>query len=118
MAEGLLRHLGEGRFDVASAGTEPTTIRPLAIRVMEELGIDISGQDSKSVDRCMGEDFDVVVTVCAESESCPIPPKAKRILHWPLPDPSKAEGEELDRLYVYRVTRDLLRRRIEEELLA
>lgn len=113
MAEGLLRHLGRGRFDVQSAGVEATSVRPKAIEAMREIGIDISAQRSKAVDRFMRETFDVVVTVCGEYESCPIPPKAKRVLHWPFADPA-AE----DRIEAYRSVRDGLRERVERELLA
>ncbi len=117
MAEGLLRHLAGDRFAVHSAGTEATRVRPLAIRAMREIGIDISAHESKSVDRYLGEPFDFVVTVCGEAESCPIPPAAKRVLHWPFPDPSKATGTESEQLAVYRWIRDELRRRIDREFL-
>ena len=112
IAEGLLRHLGAGRFEVASAGVEATAVRPKAIEAMREIGIDISRQTSKSVDRFMTERFDVVVTVCGEYESCPIPPEASRVLHWPYPDPSRE-----DRIESYRAVRDGIRARIDRELL-
>ena len=117
MAEGLLRHLGGERFEVMSAGTETTAVRPLAIHAMAELTIDISRQWSKTVDRYLTQPFDLVVTVCGEAESCPIPPAAKRVLRWPMPDPSKATGSDEQRLAAYRAVRDDLRRRIEDELL-
>jgi arsenate reductase len=117
MAEGLLRHLGGERFEVHSAGTQATRVRPLAIRAMSELGIDISRQESKSVDRYLAQPFDVVVTVCGEAESCPIPPAGKRVLHWPFPDPAQASGSEAQQLATYRAVRDELRRRIEREFL-
>ena len=113
MAEGLLRHLGADRFEVMSAGTEATRVRALAVRAMEEIGIDISRHESKTVERYLAQPFDLVVTVCGEAESCPIPPAAKRVLHWPFPDPSRS-----DRIETYREVRDQLRRRIERELLA
>lgn len=113
MAEGLLRHLGADRFEVMSAGTEATRVRALAVRAMEEIGIDISRHESKTVERYLAQPFDLVVTVCGEAESCPIPPAAKRVLHWPFPDPSRS-----DRIETYREVRDELRRRIERELLA
>ena len=113
MAEGLLRHLGGDRFEVMSAGTEATRVRALAVRAMEEIGIDISRHESKTVERYLAQPFDLVVTVCGEAESCPIPPAAKRVLHWPFPDPSRS-----DRIETYREVRDELRRRIERELLA
>ncbi len=112
MAEGLLRHLGGNHFEVMSAGTEETPVRTLAIRAMAELGIDISHHESKTVDRYLGELFDLVVTVCGEAESCPIPPAAKRVLHWPLRDPAPSQ-----RIETYREVRDELRRHIEREFL-
>ncbi|HAE84174.1 MAG TPA: protein-tyrosine-phosphatase, partial [Ktedonobacter sp.] len=75
MAEGLLRHLGGERFEVFSAGTEATLVRPLAIKAMAELGIDIAGQQSKTLDRYLDEPFDEVITVCdTAAEACPIFP--------------------------------------------
>jgi arsenate reductase len=118
MAEGLLRHLGGERFEVFSAGTEATHVRPLAIRVMAELGIDISGQQSKTLDRYLGEPFDDVITVCdAANEACPIFPGAKQRRHWSFEDPSKATGSEDEQLAVYRRVRGEIRARIEKELL-
>lgn len=118
MAEGLLRHLGGERFEAFSAGTEATHVRPLAIRAMAELGIDISGQQSKTLERYLGEPFDEVITVCdTAAEACPIFPGAARLRHWPLEDPSKASGSEAEQLAVYRRVRDELRLRIEKELL-
>ena len=119
MAEGLLRHLGGERFEVFSAGTEATRVRPLAIRAMAELGIDISGQQSKTLNRYLGEPFDDVITVCdAANEACPIFPGAKQRHHWSFEDPSKATGSEDEQLAVYRRVRDEIRARIEKELLA
>jgi arsenate reductase len=118
MAEGLLRHLAGDRFEAYSAGTEATHIRPLAVRAMSELGVDISGQKSKTLDRYLGEPFDYVVTVCDDAnEACPFFPGAKERLHWSLPDPSAAEASEDARLEVFRAVRDRLRERIEGELL-
>ncbi len=118
MAEGLLRHLAEDRFEVHSAGTEATHLRPLAIRVMEEDGVDISGQESKTLDRYLGEPFDYVVTVCDDAnEACPFFPGAANRLHWSFEDPSKAEGSEEERLEVFRSVRDRIGERIERELL-
>jgi arsenate reductase (thioredoxin) len=118
MAEGLLRHLAEDRFEVHSAGTEATHLRPLAIRVMEEVGVDISGQESKTLDRYLGEPFDYVVTVCDDAnEACPFFPGAANRLHWSFEDPSKAEGSEEERLEVFRSVRDRIGERIERELL-
>jgi arsenate reductase (thioredoxin) len=118
MAEGLLSHLGGDRFEVFSAGTEATHVRPLAILAMAELGINISGQQSKTLDRYLGEPFDDVITVCdAANETCPIFPGAKQRRHWSFEDPSKATGSEDEQLAVYRRVRDEIRARIEKELL-
>ncbi len=118
MAEGLLRHLGGERFEVFSAGTEATQVRPLAIRVMAELGIDISRQKSKTLDRYLDEPFDEVITVCdTAAEVCPVFPGASRRRHWSFEDPSKATGSETEQLVVYRRIRDEIRSRIEKELL-
>jgi arsenate reductase len=118
MAEGLLRHLAGDRFEAYSAGTEATHVRPLAIRAMDEIGVDISGQESKTLDRYLGEPFDYVITVCDDAnEACPFFPGAQSRLHWSLPDPSAAEGTEEERLAVFRSVRDALRDRVQEELL-
>ena len=117
MAEGLLRHLAGDRFEVMSAGTEATHVRPLAVRAMDEVGIDISGQESKTLDRYVGEPSDYVITVCEEAnEACPFFPGAAERLHWSLPDPAAAQGTEEERLEVFRSVRDLSRDYIEEKL--
>src|ERR671915_1219016 len=110
MAEGLLRHLTGNRLEAYSAGIEATHVRPQALRVMGELGIDISHQESKTLDRYLGEPFDVVITVCDQAaEACPVFPGARRRLHWSFPDPSKAQGSEEEQLAVYRTVRDDIR---------
>jgi arsenate reductase len=117
MAEGLLRHLTGDRFEAHSAGTEATLVRPLAIRAMDEIGIDISGQESKTLDRYLSEPFDYVITVCDEAnEACPFFPGAKNRLHWSLEDPSRADGTEEERLAVFRKVRDDIREHIERDL--
>ena len=119
MAEGLLRHLGNERFEVFSAGTEATFVRPVAIQAMAEQGIDISHQQSKKLDRYLGEPFDDVITVCdTAAEACPVFPGAARRRHWSFEDPSKATGSETEQLKVYRKVRDEIRSRIENELLS
>src|SRR5438128_12604308 len=116
MAEGLLRHFGGGRFDVFSAGTEATMVRPLAIRAMAELGIDISTQESKTLERYLDEPFDKVITVCDQAnETCPVFFGAKERIHWSFPDPSTASGTEAQQLEVFRAVRDAIRSRIEQE---
>jgi arsenate reductase len=117
MAEGLLRHLAGDRFEAHSAGTEATHVRPLAIRAMNEIGVDISEQESKTLERYLGEPFDYVITVCDDAnESCPFFPGAKKRLHWSLPDPSAAKGSEEERLAVFLSVRDQLRDRVRTEL--
>lgn len=113
MAEGLLRHIGKGRFEVHSAGTEATEVRPLAIRAMDEIGIDISGHRSKTLDEYIGQHFDYVITVCDQAnESCPIFPSDPKRIHWSFPDPSAAEGTEEECLAVFRKTRDEISSRL------
>lgn len=109
MAEGFLRSFAGDRFEVQSAGTRATRVHPLAIAVMRELQIDISRQKSKQVDD-VGEDWDVVVTVC--DSSCPVPPRSGLKLRWKLPDPSLARGSEAERLEVFRGIRDSIRSRV------
>ena len=118
MAEGWLRSLGGDRFEAYSAGTEATQVRPLAIKVMAEQGIDISQQLSKTLAQYLHEPFDEVITVCdAAAEACPIFPGAKHRRHWSFPDPSQATGSQEEQLAVYRQVRDAIRTRIEAELL-
>ncbi|GHO52685.1 arsenate reductase ArsC [Ktedonobacter robiniae] len=119
MAEGLLRALGQGQFEAYSAGTEAAVVRPLAIDAMAELGIDISGQFSKTLDCYVQEAFDEVITVCdAAAETCPFFPHARHQRHWSLRDPSQATGSHEEQLAVYRQVRHALQKHIEEELLA
>jgi len=100
-----------------SAGTEATHVRPLAIKAMEEIGIDISGQESKTLDRYLNEPFDHVITVCDDAnEACPFFPGAANRLHWSFEDPSKAEGTEEERLEVFRRVRDGISDRVQAEL--
>jgi arsenate reductase (thioredoxin) len=118
MAEGLLRQLGGERVEVFSAGTKATQVPPLAIRAMAELGIDISRQESKALDRYVDQPFDGVITVCDQAnESCPAFFGAKERLHWSFPDPSQAIGTDAEQLAVYREVRDAIRERIESVLL-
>jgi arsenate reductase len=119
MAEGLLRYLGNDRFEVSSAGTEATFVRPMAIQAMAELGIDISHQQSKTLDRYLDQTFDEVITVCdTAAEACPVFHGAARRRHWSFEDPSKATGSESEQLQVYRQVSYEIRRRIENELLS
>lgn len=110
MAEGLLRHLAGDRFEVTSAGTEATRVHPLAIRAMAEVGIDLSGHASKSLDAFLGQPWDSVITVCdSASERCPVFPARTTRLHWSFDDPSSATGSEAERLQVFRRIRDEIR---------
>ncbi len=116
MAEGLLRSLGGDRFEVHSAGLGAGSVRPEAVQVMEEAGIDISRQRSKAADEYAGQPFDIVVTTCDEAiEACPLFPGAKRMLHWSIPDPIVASGDA--RIAAFRAARDQLKERIEAEVL-
>jgi arsenate reductase len=113
MAEGLLRHLGGGQFDVRSAGIRPTSLREEAIRAMAEIGIDISAQTSKSVEEFTSQAFDYVITVCDSArQNCPVFPGAVRMLHWSIEDPAAVEGGADLRLAAFRAARDELGRRI------
>jgi len=113
MAEGLLRHEAGERFEVFSAGTHPSKVRPEAIAVMKEIGIDISGHRSKSVDEFAGPDLDMVITVCDNAkESCPVFPGPTERLHWPFEDPASVEGTEEQRQDAFRRVRDQIHGRI------
>lgn len=110
MAEGLLRHEGGDLFEVFSAGTKPTRVRPEAITVMRELGIDIASQRSKSLDEFAGQEFDYVITVCDNAkEICPIFPAKTQRIHWSIEDPAAVAGTEEQRLAAFRRIRDDLR---------
>ena len=114
MAEGLLRHHAGNVCEVFSAGTKPTHVRPEAITVMHEVGIDISSHRSKSVDEFAGQNFDYVITVCDNAkESCPVfPAKTKRI-HWSIEDPAAVRGSEEEVSTAFRRARDELRARLQ-----
>jgi arsenate reductase len=117
MAEGLLRQLAGDRFEVASAGTEATVVRPHAVRAMAEIGIDIRDHTSKTLDRFLADRWDYVITVCdSANETCPVFPHAGARLHWSFDDPSAATGSEPQRLAVFRRVRDEIRKRIEDWL--
>jgi len=114
MAEGLLRQRSDNRFEVASAGVAATAVRPEAVVVMNEIGIDISTHYSKSVDQFAGESFDYVITVCDHAnEHCPAFPANTQRIHWSFDDPAAAEGDEATKLAVFRRVRNEIRDRIE-----
>ncbi len=113
MAEGLFRHEGGDRYEVFSAGTRPSLVRPEAIAVLAEIGIDISGHRSKSVDEFVGQSLDLVITVCDNAkEACPVFPGRTRRLHWPFEDPAGIEGSEDERKTAFRKVRDQIRQQI------
>jgi arsenate reductase len=113
MAEGLLRHMAGGGFEVWSAGVEPSRVRPEAVKAMREIGIDISGHRSKSVDEFAGEKFDYVITVCDNArERCPVFPGKFERIHWSFEDPAAAEGDEATRLAIFRRVRDEIESRL------
>ena len=110
MAEGLLRHDAGSHFDVESAGTKPSSVRPEAIAVMRELGIDLSGHRSKFVEDFDGQHFDYVITVCDSArEACPVFFGAASRLHHSFDDPAALNGSEEERLALFRRVRDELR---------
>lgn len=107
MAEGLLRHIGAGRFDVESAGTVASFVRPQAIAAMAEVGIDISHHRSKCLDEFLGTPFNYVITVCDNAnETCPVFPGPAKRIHWSFDDPAEAKGSEDEKLAVFRRVRD------------
>ncbi len=115
MAEGLLRSMGGDRFEVESAGTVASFVRPQAIAAMEEIGIDITSHRSKCLDEFLGTAFDHIITVCDNAnQTCPaFPGKAKRT-HWSLEDPAEANGTEEEKLAAFRTIRDQLIVKIKE----
>ncbi len=107
MAEGYLRHVASDRFTAMSAGIEPKGLNPLAVEVMQEVGIDISSQTSKDVVSLLGQHIPYVVTVCDNAkERCPIFPGTWKFIHWSFEDPATAAGTEEERLAVFRRVRD------------
>jgi arsenate reductase len=116
MAEGLFRHLRGSEFEVQSAGARATHVRPEAIAVMREIGIDISGHRSKAVDEFKDVAFDYVLTVCDNAqESCPVYPGHGSRMHRNFPDPAAVEGSEAERLQAFREVRDAIREFVRAE---
>ncbi|MFQ6675484.1 MAG: arsenate reductase ArsC [Fidelibacterota bacterium] len=117
MAEGLLRHLAPERFDVFSAGTHPTRVHPMSIRVMKEWGIDISHHTANHVDEYLDRNVDIVITVCDNArETCPVFPGDVEQIHWNIPDPFAGWSEDDRFVERYRSTRNLIRNHVEEFL--
>ena len=113
MGEGLLRHYGKDKFEVFSAGLESSHVHPLAVKAMDELGIDITNQYSKTVNEFLGQDFSYVITVCdGAKERCPVFPGKYNAIHWSIDDPASADGTENERLKAFRRVRQNMLERI------
>jgi arsenate reductase len=113
MGEGLFRQEGHGGYEVESAGTKPSQVRPEAIAVMKELGIDISGHRSKSVNEFDGQSFDYVITVCDNArDNCPVFPAGTERIHWSFEDPAAVQGTEEQRLSAFRRIRDQIHEKV------
>lgn len=113
MAEGFLKYMAGDRFEVYSAGVKPTAVNPLAIKVMAEIGIDISKHRSKSVMEFIDQSFDYVITVCDNAQkTCPVFPGEHEKIHWDLEDPAAAEGSEEKKIVVFRKIRDEIKKNI------
>lgn len=109
MAEGILRHFGSDKFEVLSAGTKPSIVNKTAIKVMQEIGIDISKHRSKHIDEFLGQKIDYIISVCDNAkESCPIFPGGTTRLHWPFPDPPHDQEITEEVLNEFRKVRDLI----------
>jgi len=107
MAEGLLKHITNGEYEVFSAGTKPGIVRPEAIEVLQEIGIDITGNRSKSADEFVNEEIDYVLTVCDNAkENCPYFPAKTKMIHHSFEDPAEVQGSEESRLEAFRRVRD------------
>lgn len=114
MAEAFLRRYADGHFEVHSAGLEPKGINPFTRQVMDEIGVDISRQQSKDLRQYLGQHFGYLITVCANAEkNCPIFPGVSIRLHWPFDDPAEVEGSEADKLAKFREVRDQIDGRIQ-----
>ena len=115
MAEGFVNALYSDRYLAFSAGTEPSTVSPYAVRVMQEIGIDISDHRSKSVDQFIDQDLDYVVTVCDHAkEACPFFPGGRKALHKGFQDPASLVGTEEEKLSLFRRVRDEMRDWVEK----
>lgn len=109
MAEGVLRHYGGDKFEVESAGSEPSKVNEIAIKVMKEIGIDISQHRSKHVKELFGKHFHIVITVCDKAnESCPVFPRTSQRLHWPFPDPPHGRNATEETLNEFRKVRGMI----------
>jgi arsenate reductase (thioredoxin) len=114
MAEALINHDLAGKYEAFSAGTEPSSVNPLAIAVMMELGIDISQKRSKGLDEFAGQEFDYVITLCSQAdEACPVFFGGTRKIHMGFPDPTAAAGSDEERVAAFRKVRDQIRDQVE-----
>ncbi len=120
MAEAFLRRLAPDRFEAFSAGLAPTAVDPIAVQVMDEVGIDIAGRRAKGLEKFLDADrFDYLITVCNHAaQECPTFPGAGTRLHWPFADPVEVEGDGDDRLEAFREVRDQIQARIRAWLAA
>jgi arsenate reductase len=119
MAEGLLRVMGKGMVEVESAGTHPSIVREEAIAALAEIGIDIAGNRSKSIDEFAGREFDFVLTVCDSArENCPWFPASASVIHHSFEDPAACEGVYEERLALFRRVRDEIKDYFEREFLS
>ena len=117
MGEGFMRHMAGNKFEVFSAGVEPTQVNPYAIKVMAEAGIDISSHKSKSVDEFSEQEFDYVITVCNHAKQiCPVFPGQYERIHWDIEDPADAKGSEQEKLVFFRKIRDEIKEKCLEFL--
>jgi len=115
MAEGFLHHMAGDKVEVFSAGVKPTQVNPFAIKVMAELGVDISKHRSKSAMEFIGQQFDYVITVCDNvKQTCPIFPGEYEKIHWDLEDPAEAQGSEEERAAIFRRIRDEIEQRVKD----
>ena len=110
MAEGLLKHYGKGKFEVASAGIAPVGVNPNAIAVMKEIGIDISDHTSDQISKDMIDRAELLITLCGDAhENCPVVPGNVEKRHWPLSDPAQVQGSEEEKIKSFQTVRDQLK---------
>ncbi len=119
MAEGMLRHWASDRFEVYSAGTTAGEIPALSLKAMAEIGIDISGHESKTLDRYVSSSWDWIITMCDQARlACPVFPDVRNTNHWGFADPAEATGTEDERLAAFRLVRNEISGRLRLFVLA
>lgn len=114
MAEGFLRHHAGDRFDIYSAGAYPTKLNPDAVKIMKEIGIDISGQYAKDVAQYLGQTFQYLIRVCTAREKCPLLPGAISYFDWRFEDPSETKGTAAEKFAAFRRVRDQIEKKTME----